>query len=56
MIRGKLPQEKDLIGFAGAPFTMASYAIEGGGSKSYEHIKSLMYREPQTFRVDATHY
>ena len=49
MIRGKLPKEKDLIGFAGAPFTMASYAIEGGGSKSYEHIKSLMYREPQTF-------
>lgn len=49
MIRGKLPQSKDLIGFAGAPFTMASYAIEGGGSKNYSKIKGLMYREPQTY-------
>ena len=49
MIRGKLSKDKDLIGFAGAPFTMASYAIEGGGSKSYEHIKTLMFREPETF-------
>jgi uroporphyrinogen decarboxylase len=49
MIRAKLPQDKDLIGFAGAPFTMASYAIEGGGSKSYQHIKTLMYREPKTY-------
>lgn len=49
MIRQKLPKEKDLIGFAGAPFTMASYAIEGGGSKNYSKIKGLMYREPQTY-------
>jgi uroporphyrinogen decarboxylase len=38
-----------LIGFAGAPFTLACYAIEGGGSNSYEKVKALMYREPDTW-------
>jgi uroporphyrinogen decarboxylase len=38
-----------LIGFAGAPFTLASYAIEGGHSTSYAYTKSLLYREPQTW-------
>ncbi|MFN8439877.1 MAG: uroporphyrinogen decarboxylase [Caldilineaceae bacterium] len=35
-----------LIGFAGAPFTLASYAVEGGSSKSYAKVKALMFREP----------
>jgi len=41
-LAGRVP----LIGFAGAPFTLASYAIEGGHSSSFAHTKSLMYGHP----------
>jgi len=44
-LRGRVP----LIGFAGAPFTLASYAIEGGGSRNYVLTKSIMYREPDVW-------
>lgn len=43
--RAAIPAELPLIGFAGAPFTLASYAIEGGGSRSYQATKLLMYRD-----------
>lgn len=44
-----LPREVALIGFAGAPFTLASYAIEGRGSRNYIHVKKLMYQAPQVW-------
>ncbi|MBM62743.1 MAG: uroporphyrinogen decarboxylase [Acidobacteria bacterium] len=44
-LRGRVP----LIGFAGAPFTLASYAIEGGSSRNYAHTKALMYEHPKAW-------
>ncbi|TKB34501.1 MAG: uroporphyrinogen decarboxylase [Nitrospira sp.] len=42
-LNGRVP----LIGFAGAPFTLASYAIEGGSSRNYLLTKQMMYSEPK---------
>ncbi len=44
--RAEMPATLPLLGFAGAPFTLASYVIEGGSSRNYLHTKTLMYRDP----------
>jgi uroporphyrinogen decarboxylase len=44
-----------LIGFAGAPFTLASYLIEGGSSRNYIRTKGLMYAEPAVWQALLEH-
>jgi uroporphyrinogen decarboxylase len=51
LIRKSLAGRVPLIGFAGAPFTMACYAVEGGGSKSWAHTKGMMFSDPQAFHA-----
>ncbi len=46
ILRHELVDKVPLIGFAGAPFTLASYAIEGHGTRDYEHCKALMWGDP----------
>ena len=50
MLRAELPPDVALIGFAGAPFTLACYLIEGGKPDPFANVKSLMYNEPRAFR------
>lgn len=45
MIRSALKPDLPLIGFAGAPFTLACYAIEGGGSRNYQKAKAFMFTD-----------
>jgi uroporphyrinogen decarboxylase len=47
MLRRELSGRVPLIGFGGAPLTLAAYMVEGGGSKDFRHLKSLLYDEPQ---------
>jgi uroporphyrinogen decarboxylase len=46
ILRGELKDKVPLIGFGGAPFTLASYMIEGHGTRDYEYTKALMWSDP----------
>ncbi len=50
VIRRELSGRVPLVGFAGAPFTLASYAVEGGTSRNFRHVLGWMYGEPGSFR------
>lgn len=49
VLRREVPADVALIGFAGGPFTMACYAIEGRGSKDFPETKAMMRRAPEVF-------
>ena len=51
LARRALPADVPLIGFAGAPFTLASYAIEGGASRTFTKTKKLMYQAPNAWHL-----
>jgi uroporphyrinogen decarboxylase len=51
LLRRELDGKTPLIGFAGAPFTLASYLIEGGKSSHFTLTKTLMYREPDAWNA-----
>jgi uroporphyrinogen decarboxylase len=48
LIRRELAGRVPLIGFAGSPWTVGTYMVEGGGSKNFAHIKGMMYDAPDT--------
>ncbi len=47
LIKERLAEDKALIGFTGAPWTLATYMIEGQGTKTYNICKKMMYSEPE---------
>jgi uroporphyrinogen decarboxylase len=49
LVRAELAQDKALIGFAGSPWTVATYIIEGGSSRDYKKTKLLAYQKPTEF-------
>ena len=56
ILRRELENKVPLIGFAGAPFTLASYAIEGHGTRDYENCKALMWSDPAAWDLLLTKF
>jgi uroporphyrinogen decarboxylase len=50
-IRGALGGRVPLIGFSGSPYTLATYMVEGAGSKTYRYTKAMMYDRPELFHA-----
>jgi uroporphyrinogen decarboxylase len=48
-VKAALDSKTALIGFAGAPWTVASYMVEGGGTRDFTHVKRLAFADPKTF-------
>ena len=55
LVRKELAGKVPLIGFAGAPFTMAAYMVEGGASRNFVTVKTLMYSDPEVWDGLMTH-
>ncbi len=51
LVREELPEDKALIGFVGAPWTLACYLVEGRGSKNWDQTRRLMHADPKTFQA-----
>jgi len=50
LVSSELGEEKAILGFSGAPYTLACYMIEGGSSKHFLKVRELMYHNPQSFK------
>ena len=50
-VAGHFGNRLGIIGFCGAPYTLASYMIEGGGSRNYIHTKKMMYNDPEAWKL-----
>ncbi|MCG8378723.1 MAG: uroporphyrinogen decarboxylase [Proteobacteria bacterium] len=55
LIRRELNGEVPLIGFAGSPWTLATYMIEGGSSKDFGKVKKMLYQEPESLHLLLDH-
>ena len=50
-LREEVGNQSTVLGFVGAPFTLATYIVEGGSSKSYTHMKRLMFTQPEVLHA-----